>query len=282
MTYDKSGKARTRWVSPVRLEFSKAAEMQRRAAIHLHCVVRLDGNDPDQPDTIVAPPPGLDAHDLVAAVDHAVATVAFTTAPHPANPAGWTISWGSQVLTKVITDGADGEVTHKQVVAYLAKYATKSTEVTGHASNRLTDDTVGLYADPDGTHPQRLIDACWRLGSFRTDPTPPGPLAPKRRAEPAPAEPFGVLRTDPDCGGCTRYRTCPTCAAEQVAAADMARRAPGRAAGQSVPEAAPVGAHARLRRPLPHQVPPLQRHLRHTARRTRRVPPRPDRRPRTG
>ncbi|OJF11906.1 replication initiator [Couchioplanes caeruleus] len=226
VTYDKTGKARTRWVSPVRLEFGKAAEMQRRAAIHLHCVVRLDGNDPDRPDTIVAPPTGFTAHDLVAAVDHAVAAVAFTTTPHPANPTGWPISWGDQILTKVITDGADGEVTHQQVAAYLAKYATKSTEVTGHTSNRLTEETIELYADPDGTHPQRLIAACWRLGSFRTNPEPPAPLGRKRRAEPAPAEPFGTLRSDPDCGGCTRYRMCPTCAAEQVAAADTARRTP--------------------------------------------------------
>ncbi|AGZ40115.1 replication initiator [Actinoplanes friuliensis] len=46
------------------------------------------------------------------------------------------------------------------------------------------------------------------------------------RAEPVSAEPFGPLRTDPDCGGCTRYRTCPSCAAEQVAATDAARRVP--------------------------------------------------------
>jgi hypothetical protein len=39
-------------------------------------------------------------------------------------------------LTKVITVAADGEVTDGQVAAYIAKYATKSTEVTGHASNR--------------------------------------------------------------------------------------------------------------------------------------------------
>jgi hypothetical protein len=45
----------------------------------------------------------------------------------------------------------------------------------------------------------------------------------KRRAVPARVEPFGALRTDPDCGGCTRYRMCPTCAAEQVAADDAAR-----------------------------------------------------------
>ncbi|MEU4241054.1 replication initiator [Actinoplanes sp. NPDC026619] len=225
-TYDKNGKARTRWVCPLRLSFGKAAEMQRRGVVHFHAIVRLDGYHPDDPDAITAPPPELDAADLVAAVDHAASTVSFTTDPHPANREGWPISWGAQVLTKVITVAADGQVTDAQVAAYLAKYATKSTEITGHASNRLTDDTVTLYADPDGTHTERLIDACWRLGNFRANPEPPAPLAAKRRAEPAPADPFGPLRTDPDCGGCTRYRICPTCAAEQVATEDAARRTP--------------------------------------------------------
>jgi hypothetical protein len=226
MTYDRKGKARTRWLCPIRLEFSKAAEMQRRAAVHLHCIIRLDGYDPDDPDARPAPPAALDAADIVAAVDHAAATVDFTTKPHPANPEGWPISWGRQVLTKVITTAAAGDVTHAQVAAYLAKYATKSTEVTGHTSNRLTTDTIDLYADPEGSHTERLIDACWRLGSYRTNPEPPTPMGGNRRAALAPAEPFGVLRTDPDCGGCTRYHACPTCAAEQVAAADAARRAP--------------------------------------------------------
>nr|WP_242624841.1 replication initiator [Krasilnikovia cinnamomea] len=216
-----------RWVAPVRLSFGKAAEMQRRAVVHFHAIIRLDGYDPRDPDAIVPPPGALDAADLVAAVDHAAATVAFTSDPHPANGRGWHIGWGEQVLTKVITVAAEGQVTDAQVAAYLAKYATKSTEVTGHASNRLSDDTITLYADPEGTHTERLIDACWRLGSFRTNPSPPAPLAAgERHAAPAPTVPFGHLRTDPNCGGCTRYRTCPTCAAEQVAAADAARRAP--------------------------------------------------------
>jgi hypothetical protein len=158
----RSGKVR--WVCPVRLSFGKAAEMQRRGVVHFHAIIRLDGFDPDDPDTILPPPPGLDAADLVAAVDHAAATVAFGTEPHPANPDGWPIGWGAQVLTKVITIAAEGQVTDAQVAAYLAKYATKSTEVTGHASNRLTDDTVNIYADPDGTHTERLIEACWILG----------------------------------------------------------------------------------------------------------------------
>ncbi len=55
-------------------------------------------------------------------------------------------------------------MTDAQVAAYLAKYATKSTEATGHASNRLTEDTVNVYADPDGTHTERLVEACWQLG----------------------------------------------------------------------------------------------------------------------
>ena len=157
----KTGKVR--WVLPLRLSFGKAAEMQRRAVIHFHAIIRLDGIDPTDPDAIVAPPAELDAADLVAAVDHAAATVGFTTDPHPTNRNGWPIRWGEQVLTKVITVAAEGQVTDAQVAAYLAKYATKSTEVTGHSSNRLTNETVHIFADPAGTHTERLVDACWRL-----------------------------------------------------------------------------------------------------------------------
>ena len=82
----------------------------------------------------------------------------------------------------------------------------RATEATGHISRRLTDDTIDLYADPDGTHTERLIDACWTLGAHR----------------------------------------------------DWRRPAP-------------VGTHARLRRPLPHQIPPLLRHLPPPARRPRHL-----------
>ncbi|MFF5115592.1 replication initiator [Dactylosporangium aurantiacum] len=160
--------ARQRGIDPdrVRLAKGKAAEMQRRGVIHFHAIIRLDGADPDDKTAILPPPPGLDAQDLVDAVEYAART-AFTTDPHPANPDGWRIGWGEQLLTKVITTAADGDVTDGMVAAYLAKYATKATEVTGHASNRLTDATVSLYADPDGTHTERLIEACWTLGTPR-------------------------------------------------------------------------------------------------------------------
>ncbi|WP_203905884.1 replication initiator, partial [Virgisporangium aliadipatigenens] len=164
---------RTKQVPPFRLSFGKVGEMQRRAVIHFHAIIRLDGLTaadaartfgPGERPQIVPPPPQLDAADLVAAVDHAAATVGFTTHPHPTNPHGWAIGWGEQVLTRIVTVAADGEVTDGMVAAYLAKYSTKSTEVTGHVSRRLTDESVDLYADPDGTHTERLIEACWILG----------------------------------------------------------------------------------------------------------------------
>ena len=57
-----------------------------------------------------------------------------------------------------------GTVTDLAVASYLAKYSTKGTETTGHASARITPDTIDLYADPAGTHPERLIHACWSIG----------------------------------------------------------------------------------------------------------------------
>ena len=161
--------AKQRGIHPdrVKLSFGKAAEMQRRAVVHFHAIVRLDGRDPDNPATILPPPPGIDAADLVELVEQAAATVTFTTRPHPTRPDGWYMCWGEQVKTRIITVAANGEVTDGMVAAYLAKYATKSTEVTGHTSARLTDETVNLYADGDGTHTERLVEACWQLGAPR-------------------------------------------------------------------------------------------------------------------
>ena len=58
-----------------------------------------------------------------------------------------------------------GTVTDLMVASYLAKYSTKGTEVTGHTSARLTPATVELHANGTGTHAERLIHACWKLGS---------------------------------------------------------------------------------------------------------------------
>jgi hypothetical protein len=59
-------------------------------------------------------------------------------------------------------------LTEEQVAGYLAKYATKSSEVTGHTSSRLTVDDVTAAAHRDD-HVGRLIQACWTLGRRDAD-----------------------------------------------------------------------------------------------------------------
>jgi len=154
----------------VRLSFGKAAEMQRRGAVHYHAVIRLDGVDPLDPTAVLPPPACLTVQDLVDAVTHAAATVAFTTQAHPAKSRGWRIRWGKEFRCPPIRITDNGEITdevaasHLVAAGYLAKYATKSTEATGHTSRRLDTDTIDLYANPKGTHVERLVHACWTLG----------------------------------------------------------------------------------------------------------------------
>jgi len=148
----------------VRVSHGKAAEYQARGAVHFHVLLRLDGTAPAA-SGIVPPPPGITAADLADATRQAAAAIAFLTPPHPAQPAGWLIGWGDQVDVRVITLHGDGTVTDLMVASYLAKYSTKGTEITGHVSARITPETVDLYADAAGSHAERLIWACWKLGA---------------------------------------------------------------------------------------------------------------------
>ena len=161
--------ATARGIAPrtVRLSYGKVAEMQRRGLVHFHAIIRLDGADPTNPGVILPPPPGLGVGDLVDAIEHAAKATAFTTRPPPTNPAGWPIQWGTHVDVRLINAGTTDQLTDGAVAGYLAKYATKSTEATGHQSRRITTDTIDVYADPDGTHMERVIDTCWTLGRAR-------------------------------------------------------------------------------------------------------------------
>ncbi|MFI7603943.1 replication initiator [Micromonospora sp. NPDC049366] len=209
-----SGKTRT--VAPVRLSPGKVAELQARGAVHFHAIARLDGVNGQDPDAVVPPPAGFTIDDLVDALRHAAAQIAFHTPAHPDQPGGWPITWGDQVDLRPITTGTDGEVTDGMVAGYLAKYATKSTEATGHTSTRLNADTVGDYADPDGDHTARLIDACWRIGRPTSTPRPLSERPRDHRPRPG----FVDRWQCPDCGTHTRYPACPTCVAHRQASLD--------------------------------------------------------------
>ncbi|MEV6488550.1 replication initiator, partial [Actinoplanes sp. NPDC051633] len=153
----------------IRLSFGKVAEMQRRGVVHYHVIVRLDGVSPDCPGAIVPPPAALEVLDLMTAIADAAQATHFTTPAHPCRPDGWPMAWGDEGkgryadLRPVKVTG-DGDITDAMVAAYLAKYATKSTEATGHVSGRITGDLIDLFANPAGTHPERLVHAAWALG----------------------------------------------------------------------------------------------------------------------
>ncbi|MGH4022619.1 MAG: replication initiator [Pseudonocardiaceae bacterium] len=82
--------------------------------------------------------------------------------------------WGSQLDIRPVA--FTGALTDIAVAGYLAKYATKATEATGHVSRRITTDTIGAYATT-ATHAGLLIRACWTLGR-RPDETYPGEWKP--------------------------------------------------------------------------------------------------------
>jgi len=207
---------KVRRIPPVRLSHGKAAEFQIRGAVHFHVLIRLDGVDPHDPAAVVPPPPGFTTADLDDAIRHAADQVAYQTPTHPDQPSGWPVTWGEQLDIRHISLTGRGEVTDSMVAGYLAKYATKSTEVTGHRSTRLDTDSIGDYADPDGDHTARLIDACWRIGRPTGTPIPLSERPVSDRSTPG----FQERWECPDCGTTTRYAACPVCVAQRQADVD--------------------------------------------------------------
>jgi hypothetical protein len=147
----------------VRLSFGKCAEYQRRGVVHFHALLRLDGADPDDPDAVLPLPAWANVLVLTHLIRTAVETTCFATEPHSLEPDGWDITWGAQLDIRPLRVRGDAPITDHAVAAYLAKYATKGTETTGHVSKRLTADTISAYADD--SHVGRLIDAAWTLGT---------------------------------------------------------------------------------------------------------------------
>jgi len=205
IVYGPTGKPRQ--LAPVRVSHGKVAEYQARAVVHFHALLRLDGVDPADPAAVVPPPAGITVDDLTEAVHIACAQIAVTTPPHPDHLTGWPVVWGEQLDVRPLTLAGRGDVTDTMAAGYLAKYATKSTEVTGHTSARLTPDTIDDYANPDGGNIARLIDACWRLGRPTYTPAPLTARATPHRPEPGFQERWTCL----DCGGTTRLAVCPHC-----------------------------------------------------------------------
>ncbi|MCD0450614.1 hypothetical protein LO762_15655 [Actinocorallia sp. API 0066] len=99
----------------LRFSYVRVAEWQRRAAVHLHAVIRLDGRGPDS--EVTAPPVWATRELLVAAVREAADAVRVGL-PSP-DGIERAATWGGQVDVRPVDDA-------RRAAAYLAKYATKT------------------------------------------------------------------------------------------------------------------------------------------------------------
>ena len=138
-----------------RLSFVKVAEFQRRAVVHFHALIRLDG-----PDDFTPPHVPVDAAELADAIHEAAAAVRLTV-DLPGDQAV-TLRFGEQTDTQPVNGGAVGELTPERVAAYVAKYATKSAEDFGLGDRRQTG--AALAGHGLSAHVARVVQTCWDLG----------------------------------------------------------------------------------------------------------------------
>jgi hypothetical protein len=143
------GMARHRLRDIVRLRFVKASEFQRRGVVHYHAVIRLDGPG----DVGSAPPSRCTAELLERVTRSAVESVEVSAG-------GQCIRWGNQLEVVRLAQDDIG-----RAAGYIAKYATKATEVAADGlllpRLRTARDVVNLQAPP---HAKRLVEAAWLVG----------------------------------------------------------------------------------------------------------------------
>jgi len=153
----------------VRVSYVKVAEYQRRGALHFHVLIRLDASQPPDNADEVEPPPNEFTCELLAraalgAVEHA--SVASPTPEASPGAAGQTapreIKWGLQTEMRALPAGNENAKEAVATAAYIAKYATKSTEAAGGLMHRL--DASDLRALKVRPHVRRLVERAWRLG----------------------------------------------------------------------------------------------------------------------
>lgn len=147
------GVSSSRFTDHARLSYAKVVEYQQRGLVHLHIVIRLDGaaGPADRPSE------SLTIDRLESAVLGACRR-AHLTYPMTEGVSG-EIRWGEQIDVRRVTLDS---VAPEAVAAYIAKYATKSTDAFGRLDRRLRQsDLDRLDVRP---HLERLVRTAWDLG----------------------------------------------------------------------------------------------------------------------
>ncbi|RRQ85305.1 replication initiator [Streptomyces griseofuscus] len=154
------GLVQSRFARHARLSFARVAEYQRRAAVHVHAVVRLDG--PTGPGD--EPPAWGTTELLIEAVRASTRRILVRT---PYSPAVGELSlrWGAQTDARPLridSEGPDDDA----VAAYVAKYVTKGASDTGAGADYRLATWGDIESAPVSEHVRTLMRTCWRLGGL--------------------------------------------------------------------------------------------------------------------
>ncbi|MGW2860330.1 replication initiator [Streptomyces sp. NPDC001205] len=154
------GLTQSRFPGHARLSFARVAEYQKRAAVHVHAVVRLDG--PAGPDD---QPPAWGTADLMADAVHASARRVVVRTAYSRGAGELTLRWGAQVDVRPLrADGLGPD--DDAVAAYAAKYVTKGASETGAGTDHRLVTWDDIDAAPVTDHVRALMRTCWRLGGL--------------------------------------------------------------------------------------------------------------------
>ncbi|QFQ97161.1 plasmid replication initiator protein [Streptomyces phaeolivaceus] len=155
-----AGLVQSRFAEHARLSFARVAEYQKRAAVHVHAVVRLDG--PAGPDD--EPPAWGTADRLIDAVRASARRVLVRT-PHSPAVGELTLRWGTQIDARPLRTDGDGP-DDDAVAAYVAKYVTKGAGETGAGTDHRVTTWDDISTTPVSDHVRNLMRACWLLGGL--------------------------------------------------------------------------------------------------------------------
>ncbi|WP_199850632.1 replication initiator [Streptomyces sp. CMB-StM0423] len=155
-----AGLAQSRFPEHARLSFARVAEYQRRAAVHVHAVVRLDG--PAGPDD--EPPAWGSTERLIEAVRTAAQRITVGTPYSPA-VGELVLRWGAEVDARPLRADLDGPP-DDAVAAYVAKYVTKGASATGAGTDYRLTTLDDIDAARVSKHVRTLMRTCWRFGDL--------------------------------------------------------------------------------------------------------------------
>lgn len=154
------GVVQAQFTRHARLSFARVAEYQKRAAVHVHSVVRLDG-----PGGADDEPPAWGTTELLADAVRASARRVLVHTPYSLAVGELALRWGAQIDARPLRADGDGP-DDDAVAAYVAKYVTKGASETGAGADYPVTTCEDIESAPVNEHVRTLMRTCWHLGGL--------------------------------------------------------------------------------------------------------------------